>query len=119
MSSCDEAAAHLIRALGGEDVARSVIGGVKWWQVRGINGCAVLLSFSLLFGLHSMVADSVDAQWITARKDWQEAKRRHKEKQRGKQSPDPPSDATAESATYEQDMDEMRCILYSHGGTSR
>ena len=39
---CDEAASHLIEALGGEDVARQVIGGVKWWQVRGIDGLVIL-----------------------------------------------------------------------------
>jgi hypothetical protein len=38
MSCCDEAAGHLITALGGEDVARRVVGGVKWWQVRGVAG---------------------------------------------------------------------------------
>jgi hypothetical protein len=39
MSCCDEAAIHLIEAFGGEDAARRVIGGVKWWQVRGVKGC--------------------------------------------------------------------------------
>jgi hypothetical protein len=38
MCSCDEAATYLIKALGGEDIARKLVGGVKWWQVRGING---------------------------------------------------------------------------------
>ncbi|KAJ7782646.1 hypothetical protein B0H16DRAFT_1493861 [Mycena metata] len=88
MSCCDEAAQYLITALGGEDAARKVVGGCKWWQVRGVPG--------------------VDAQWITARKDWQEAK---------KQPPGRPQvDPEADSAPYEEYMDEMRCILYSHGG---
>ena len=38
MSSCEEAAKFLIIAFGGEDAARSIVGGVKWWQVRGVNG---------------------------------------------------------------------------------
>jgi hypothetical protein len=38
MSCCDKAAAYLIAALGGPDVARRTVGGIKWWQVRGING---------------------------------------------------------------------------------
>lgn len=28
-----------------------------------------------------------------------------------------PVDPAADSAPYEEHMDEMRCILYSHGGT--
>lgn len=38
MPSCDEAAIHLVKALGGEEEARRVVGGVKWWQVRGVSG---------------------------------------------------------------------------------
>jgi hypothetical protein len=49
MSSCDEAAKYLIKAFGGEDAARRVVGGVKWWQVRGINGW--VLPNSSLVGL--------------------------------------------------------------------
>ena len=40
LSKCEEAASYLIKALGGEDVAKRLIGGVKWWQVRGVNGSA-------------------------------------------------------------------------------
>lgn len=41
MTCCDDAATYLIEALGGEDVAKRVVGGVKWWQVRGnVNGYA-------------------------------------------------------------------------------
>ncbi|KAG5647060.1 hypothetical protein DXG03_001430 [Asterophora parasitica] len=91
MSSCDDAAKHLIAALGGEEAARRVVGGVKWWQVRGIDG--------------------VDAQWITTKKDWQEAKRRREKAKETESS----AHASTDSATYQKDMDEMRCILYSHG----
>ena len=74
---------------------------------------------------------SIDAQWIVAKKDWREAKKRTKEqeKQRDNTTPDRTSSATPsshdlageelndpDSGTYQQDMDEMRCILYSHGG---
>ncbi|KAJ3513986.1 hypothetical protein NLJ89_g2641 [Agrocybe chaxingu] len=108
MPCCEEAATHLIKALGGEEAARRLVGGTKWWQVRGING--------------------VDAQWITAKKDWQEAKRRHKmQKERKKDGlpvpPVPPSSAvpsadapTQDEGVYNKDMDAMRCILYLHGG---
>lgn len=60
---------------------------------------------------------SVDAQWITAKKDWQEAKRRYQD--RGNTQRDEkhePMLDQSESATYNQDMDTMRCILYAHGG---
>lgn len=40
MTSCDEAAQILITAFGGKEAAQRVVGGVKWWQVRGINGYA-------------------------------------------------------------------------------
>ncbi|KAF5357302.1 hypothetical protein D9758_005908 [Tetrapyrgos nigripes] len=102
MSSCDEAAVHLTKALGGEDVARKVVGGVKWWQIRAVSG--------------------VDAEWITAKKDWQDAKKRHKMQEKMKQEngdseiypEDSANDGSAQD--YEQDMDRMRCILYLHGG---
>ncbi|KAJ2918541.1 hypothetical protein MD484_g1828, partial [Candolleomyces efflorescens] len=100
MSSCDQAAKYLVQVLGGEDFCRKIIGGVKWWQVRGVNG--------------------VDGQWIVARKDWKEAQRRHKRCDRP-QSPSredgsatPPT--VEEEATYNKDMDAMRCILFLHGG---
>ncbi|KAJ3572100.1 hypothetical protein NP233_g3309 [Leucocoprinus birnbaumii] len=107
LSCCDEAARILIRVLGGEDKAREVVGGVKWWQVRGVEG--------------------VDAQWITGKKDWREAKRRRKMHQTQSSNPvkessihisdnhdEPVEDS--EDGTYEKHMDEMRCILYLHGG---
>ncbi|KAG6815607.1 hypothetical protein H0H87_012987 [Tephrocybe sp. NHM501043] len=99
MASCDEAAKILVTALGGVESAKRVVGGVKWWQVRGISG--------------------VDAQWITAKKDWENAKRRMKmqEKAKGLEIPPTGSDEKAgDSDIYEKHMDAMRCILYSHGG---
>ena len=74
----------------------------------------------------------VDSQWIVAKKDWREAKKRYKEQERRKasrtsndqnspgtlddsDSAEPETD-DRESNKYYQDMDEMRCILYSHGG---
>ena len=71
------------------------------------------------------IALSVDGQWITARKDYQEAKRRHKmkhaqDKQSTDKGPDPPLMTDDPSSTtggaYEKDMDAMRCIPYLHGG---
>jgi hypothetical protein len=76
----------------------------------------------------------VDGEWIVAKKDWQEAKKRHKvhEKhrsglgqndQRNRSATTPPPTGSEENTvpSYEPDMDEMRCFLYTHGGewTSR
>ena len=43
MSCCDDAATYLIKALGGEEVTKRVVGGTKWWQVRGVRGCVATL----------------------------------------------------------------------------
>ncbi|KAG2153191.1 hypothetical protein DEU56DRAFT_878912 [Suillus clintonianus] len=109
LSCCDEAAGYLIQALGGEEFAKRLVGGTKWWQVRGVKG--------------------IDAEWITARKDYQEAKKRSKAKHKeGSNTEIPPSESDTptsgglpasssnESNTYKEEMDEMRCILYAHGG---
>jgi hypothetical protein len=32
ISCCDEAADHLISVLGGEEGAKKIVGGIKWWQ---------------------------------------------------------------------------------------
>ncbi|KAL1941449.1 hypothetical protein VTO73DRAFT_7266 [Trametes versicolor] len=99
MSCCDEAAKYLIKALGGEECTKRVVGGTKWWQVRGVKG--------------------VDGEWIVAKKDWQEAKRRQKARESssdGGPSLDAGQSSQETPATYEPEMDEMRCILYAHGG---
>ncbi|KAI9452278.1 Alpha/Beta hydrolase protein [Lactarius psammicola] len=130
---CAEAARVLIRALGGENEARRVVGGVRWWQVRpGDRG--------------------IDAEWIMDKRDWKEAKRREKaaaaaEKtqtqtrtggvgESGSGSPGagastspplspsssssgahvPASADDAEASAYRPEMDEMRCLLWAHGG---
>ena len=71
---------------------------------------------------------SVDAEWIAAKKDWEENERKYKahEKERSSMtdsrkdsmSTDGSQSGVGEgpSTTYDQSMDEMRCILYAHGG---
>lgn len=56
---------------------------------------------------------SVDAQWIVAKKDYHKAKKRRKEweKERVRRET-----LENEESTYMPEMDEMRCILYFHGG---
>ena len=78
-------------------------------------------------------ASRVDAEWIATKKDWREAKRRYKQREAGRASSS--SDHVRESTNdsgdsgqqgvpqdappdYHPDMDEMRCILYTHGGES-
>ncbi|CAL1711368.1 unnamed protein product [Somion occarium] len=104
MSCCDEAATFLIKAFGGEEITKRLVGGTKWWQVRGVNG--------------------VDAEWIAAKKDWDMAEKRFKahEKERSGTSDAHRSEGPEEgvhsdaSGHYQPEMDEMRCILYAHGG---
>ena len=54
-SCCNEAATNLIKALGGEDVARRVVGGIKWWQVRAVNGLVVIILFCVGLALLLLV----------------------------------------------------------------
>ncbi|KAL5532041.1 hypothetical protein ACEPAF_5605 [Sanghuangporus sanghuang] len=94
LSCCDDAAEYLIDALGGQVKTRQIVGGTKWWQVRGIRG--------------------VDAQWIVARKDHQRVRKQQKQHQQ--QAEQLKQDHHEEDAVYDPEMDELRCILYFHGG---
>ncbi len=49
------AAAFLVEAFGGDDMAYKVAGGTKWWQVRAGPG--------------------VEAEWIVMKKDWNDAEK--------------------------------------------
>lgn len=53
LSSCDLAAEKLIEYFGPEDL-KTVVGGEKWWQVRGLNG--------------------VEGEWVAMTNDWKKAK---------------------------------------------
>lgn len=69
-----------------------------------------------------MVSDnkcSVDGQWIAAKKDWLEAKRKYKMQEataKGSAGTPEASPNAQDQGLYEEEMDEMRCILYLHGG---
>ncbi|KAH9066003.1 Alpha/Beta hydrolase protein [Lactarius deliciosus] len=124
-TSCAEAARVLVRAFGGEHEARRVVGGVRWWQVRpGDRG--------------------IDAEWIMDKRDWKEARRREKAAAaaEGTQTSESPgacaagstclsplsspsspgahtrvsTDDSEATAAYRPEMDEMRCLLWAHGG---
>ncbi|KAI0079263.1 alpha/beta-hydrolase [Panus rudis PR-1116 ss-1] len=104
MSCCDDAAGYLIKVLGGVEMTKRLVGGTKWWQVRGVQG--------------------VDAEWIASKRDWDNAEKKFKAHERernntgdsrGSESRETGVDPNA-SADYQPEMDEMRCILYAHGG---
>ena len=62
---------------------------------------------------------SVDAEWIVAKKDWQEAKKRQKAREASTDGPaslDAGHPSQEMPASYQPEMDQMRCILYAHGG---
>ncbi|PBK95203.1 alpha/beta-hydrolase [Armillaria gallica] len=102
MSSCDDAAKYLVQALGGQDAARRVAGGVKWWQARATDG--------------------VDAEWITTKKDLREASKRDKAKTAATAAPvtlpveESKAHIGAHATDNDPETDEMRCFLYLHGG---
>lgn len=95
------------------------------WGVRsgGRSGGSRGACFSCVF-MRARARDaervvSVDAEWIVAEKDWQEAKK--KQKARGLSMETPAVDGGNAHQElppqYQPEMDEMRCILYAHGGT--
>ncbi|CEH12996.1 Arylacetamide deacetylase [Ceraceosorus bombacis] len=57
LSSCDQAAKVLIEYFGPDDL-KNVVGGEKWWQVRGLSG--------------------VEAEWIAQTSDWRSATKAEK-----------------------------------------
>lgn len=161
MSSCDEAAIYLIKAFRGEEVMKRVVGGTKWWQVRGIRGYV----FQVIFFIPRIAAweaspsnlcrGRLDAEWISAKKHWQDVQRRaneqgslanprqndsteglglrntsleratstafpESESEENHESQPAPSnnEPSRDSGSYQPEMDDMRCILYSHGGTN-
>jgi pyruvate/2-oxoglutarate dehydrogenase complex dihydrolipoamide acyltransferase (E2) component len=57
LSSCDQAAKVLIDYFGPDDL-KNVVGGEKWWQVRGLSG--------------------VEAEWIAQTSDWKSATKAEK-----------------------------------------
>ena len=65
----------------------------------------------------------MDAEWIVAKKDYQEAKKKQKARQMSMSTSSPLSRDSDEASqemppSYQPEMDEMRCVLYAHGGTS-
>ena len=59
----------------------------------------------------------MDAEWIVAKKDYQEAKKKQKAREMNGSPSQENGDASQEMPPqYQPEMDEMRCVLYAHGG---
>ncbi|KAI9441921.1 hypothetical protein H4582DRAFT_2055716 [Lactarius indigo] len=116
LSLCDLAAAHLIKACGGEEVMKQTLGGTKWWQVRSTQG---------LSGFPAHTRCSVEAEWVTAEKA-RESSRRSRRQRRGKEAKQAPLRFSSSDDSSEEDegahpgrgpeMDDTPCLLYIHGG---
>ncbi|CAE6456716.1 unnamed protein product [Rhizoctonia solani] len=123
LSSCNEAADLLITLLrrtstpSGSDYTeeeaeaefKRVVGGERWWQVRGLDG--------------------VEAEWLAMNKDWEQIskaeRRKEKKKQRHREHAarrnakhgKHPAEDTLTSEEYTEDIDNLtRVMLYVHGG---
>ncbi|KAG8712777.1 hypothetical protein FRC11_014217 [Ceratobasidium sp. 423] len=123
LSSCNEAADLLITLLRrtsapsgstyteaeAEAEFKRVVGGERWWQVRGLDG--------------------VEAEWVAMKSDWEQIskaeRRKEKKKQRHREhaarrnarhGKHPAEDPLA-SEEYTEDIDNLtRVMLYIHGG---
>jgi hypothetical protein len=111
LSTCRLAADHLVRAFGGPDEARRVVGGTEWWRVRGLKG--------------------VEAEWIVGKRLWAEREKEEKRREsathgaKGKAKTDGAAAETKHEAEEEGDLDEQmaqegmddmhRTMLYIHG----
>lgn len=113
LSSCNEAATYIIEALGGPELCKKLTGGVRWWQVRGLQG--------------------IDANWVVTKKDIESLRKDSRQKRKDSKKEDEEAlnsnvnhahgkkgSATTpdrdDSATYATEMDSMPCMYYLHGG---
>lgn len=105
LSSCHEAAGYLIKALGGPDQARKIVGGSEWWQVRGLRG--------------------IESEWIGEKRQWKDEKKKAKNDSKkhhtvhhAEAKEDKKEEMTEEEkerAYKNEGLDGMRCMLYIHG----
>jgi hypothetical protein len=88
-----------------------------------------VMSMSVIYSFTRSHLFSIDAEWITARKDYLDAKKRSKAKHKENSNADVPATesdtqipgglptlSSSGNNSYKEEMDEMRCILYAHGG---
>ncbi|ORY26314.1 hypothetical protein BCR39DRAFT_541265 [Naematelia encephala] len=93
-----QAADYIVTAFGGPEMAYKVAGGTKWWQVRAGPG--------------------VEAEWIVMKKDWRAEGVRQTKMSKGKEPHGMVGDdgGVGENGEFRREMDELRCMLYIHGG---
>jgi hypothetical protein len=120
LSCCDAAASHLIDAFGGGDAMKRTVGGTKWWQVRGVQGCVSHYHSHWQAHIH-MYARRVEAEWVTAKKNHKDSLGRGTDAAETKQSNSrvASSDELRENEGRGVDgpeMDDTPCMLYIHGG---
>lgn len=109
LSSCNEAAPYIIQALGGPEQASRIAGGIRWWQVRGLQG--------------------IDANWVVAKKDIEALRKASRQTRsattdsakNGDSSPKGKEKASDgenkdEESSYATEMDSMPCMYFLHGG---
>ncbi|ORX35612.1 hypothetical protein BD324DRAFT_652162 [Kockovaella imperatae] len=95
----DMAAEYLIEAFGGKEMAYKIAGGSKWWQVRAGPG--------------------VEAEWIITKKDWKDYQARERDwktKAESEQIGLMQDGGLDKDGEFRKEMDELRCMLYIHGG---
>ncbi|EJD08015.1 alpha/beta-hydrolase [Fomitiporia mediterranea MF3/22] len=90
MDICDEAARKLIEGLGGEKMARQLVGGTIWWQVRSTNG--------------------INAQWIVNNGEEVQQRKGLSLSRRLQQK------APVRDSEYDSDSNKLPCLLFFHGG---
>ncbi|EIW66003.1 hypothetical protein TREMEDRAFT_20822, partial [Tremella mesenterica DSM 1558] len=97
-----QSAQNLITAFGGEHMAYKIAGGSKWWQVRAGPG--------------------VQAEWIVMKKDWKELREQEKKEQSAQYAARKAGllmtdeSGSSDGGEFRKEMDELRCMLYIHGG---
>ncbi|CAE6500723.1 unnamed protein product [Rhizoctonia solani] len=123
LSSCNQAADLLITLLRrtsapsgsnyteeeAEAEFKRVVGGERWWQVRGLDG--------------------VEAEWVAMKSDWEQISKAERKKEKKKQRHREhaakrnarhgkhPAEDTLATEEYTEDIDNLtRVMLYIHGG---
>ena len=96
-----------------------MVAGARDTRVRFHSSSSFHLIRSANHVLFISATIRVDAQWIVAKKDYQQAKKQQKtnEKYSAEINEKNRTDDTQDAEPiYRPEMDEMRCILYFHGG---
>lgn len=86
LACCNKAADILIDWFDPEEL-RTIVGGERWWQVRGLEG--------------------VQAEWVAMKRDWDKLKKTEKRAQRSKQG------KGRFSSEFDEHLDELNKVIVS------